>query len=300
MSIEVNDYSFKTVQRGHGAPLVFVHGSASDYRTWQVQQDQLASHFHTINYSRRYHWPNKPIAQGADYAMAEHVDDLAALLCELDATPAHLVGHSYGALVCLLLAVRAPELVRTLVIAEPPAITLFVSNRPKPAEILRLLLSRPRTAVAIIKFGATGVAPTMAAMKRDDMEEALRLFGTATLGTDTFVSLSVARREQARANLIKAELFGSGFPPLDDRQLRRIQVPTLLVSGQLSRRLFQHLLDRLEELLPRTTRIEVPGASHIMHEDNPSAYNAELLSFLRGTVSSTPPAATSSQSDQRP
>jgi pimeloyl-ACP methyl ester carboxylesterase len=42
---------------------------------------------------------------------AEHVDDLEALLRLLDAAPAHLVGHSYGAFVCLLLAIRKPQIV---------------------------------------------------------------------------------------------------------------------------------------------------------------------------------------------
>jgi pimeloyl-ACP methyl ester carboxylesterase len=54
----------------------------------------------------------------------------------------------------------------------------------------------------------------------------------------------------------------------------------LLVSGQRSPRLFHRLLDRLEELLPNTKRVDIGGASHIMHEDNAAAYNAALRSFL--------------------
>jgi hypothetical protein len=78
----------------------------------------------------------------------------------------------YGAFVRLLLAIREPGLARTLVLAEPPVITLFVSNSPKPSEILRLMLSRPRTAVSIVRFGATGVGPATAAAKRGDTEAA--------------------------------------------------------------------------------------------------------------------------------
>jgi pimeloyl-ACP methyl ester carboxylesterase len=132
-SITQNGYRFEYVERGSGEPVVFVHGSASDYRTWQAQQDEFAQHFRTMPYSRRYHWPNDEIAEGADYSMTEHVEDLRALLRLLNATPAHLVGHSYGAFVCLLLAIREPGLVQTLALAEPPAITLFVSNQPKQA-----------------------------------------------------------------------------------------------------------------------------------------------------------------------
>ena len=283
-TFDVNGYTFKYIEDGKGEPAVLVHGSASDYRTWQAQQDHFANDFRTITYSRRYHWPNEPIPEGADYVMAEHVQDLEALLCHLDAAPAHLVGHSYGALICLELAMQAPERVRSLVLAEPPAVTLFVSNSPRPLELLKLLVTRPRTAVGIIKFGAKGIDPATAALERNDTAEALRIFGKASLGDATFRTLSEARLQQARANFIKAELLGSGFPPLHDEQLRSIQAPTLLLCGQSSPRLWHRLTGRLQELLPRTERTEIPGASHIMHEDNAAAYNAVVLSFLSGTT----------------
>jgi pimeloyl-ACP methyl ester carboxylesterase len=268
------------VEAGTGDPLVFVHGSVSDHRTWQGQVEAHADRFRTIAYSRRYHWPNPPIADGADYAMGEHVDDLASLLERLDATPAHLVGHSYGALVCLLLAMRSPQRVKSLVLIEPPAITLFVSDPPKPHEILKLLLARPRTAVGIVRLGATGFAPATAAVRKNDPDKAIRHLGRATLGAETFARLSRERLEQVRANLIGAELLGSGYPPLAAQDVRRIEVPVLLVSAHNSPRVFHRLADRLEELLPRCTRIEIPEASHIVHEDNAPAFTAAVRSFV--------------------
>jgi pimeloyl-ACP methyl ester carboxylesterase len=279
-NVQLNGYSFEYMERGSGEPLVFVHGSVSDHRTWQLQQDKLAECYRTIAYSRRYHWPNAQIADNADYVMAEHVDDLLALIQALDAAPAHLVGHSYGAFLCLLLAIQEPGVVRTLVLAEPPAITLFVSNQPKPTEILSLLVTRPRTAVAILRFGVSGVGPATEAIRRDEIETALRLFGSATLGREAFDQLSELRLSQVRDNLIKAELLGSGYAPLDAREVRTIQTPTLLLNGQESPRLFHHIIDRLEELLPHAERVQIPGASHIVHEDNPAAYGDAVMSFL--------------------
>lgn len=279
-TIKLNGYRFNYVERGHGQPLVFVHGSASDRRTWQGQQDEFSKHYRTIAYSRRYHWPNEPIAEGADYSMDQHVRDLERLLRDSGHAPVHLVGHSYGAFVSLLLAMQSPELVHTLVLAEPPAITLFVSNPPRPLELVKLLFSRPRTAVALVKFIARGFAPATAAMKRDEMDSALRIFGEATLGSTAFARLTPARREQARANLIKAELLGSGFPPLDPAAIRRFEIPTLLVSGENSPALWLYVLDRLDELLAQAERVEIPGVSHIMHEDNVASYNRVLHEFL--------------------
>lgn len=280
--LNINGASFEYVEQGVGEPLVLVHGSASDYRTWHRQLDEFGKQYRAIAYSRRYHWPNKQIPEGVDYAMAEHVDDLQALLRSLDAAPAHLVGHSYGAFVCLLLAMREPRLIRTIVLAEPPVITLFVSNSPKPLEILRLLLSRPRTAVAILKFGAKGVAPATKAFQRGDRETGIRVFGDAVFGTGGYRRLPESRKEQVHDNVtnVEAELLGSGFVPLDTDQVRNVQTPTLLLTGETSIGLFHHLTNRLEELLPHSEWIEIPGASHMVHEDNAPAYNAPVLSFL--------------------
>lgn len=96
-SIDIKGTRLECLEDGSGDPLVLVHGSASDYRTWDCQRRAFSERFRTLAYSRRYHWPNEPICDGADYSMVEHVDDLQALLGALDAAPAHLVGHSYGA-----------------------------------------------------------------------------------------------------------------------------------------------------------------------------------------------------------
>ena len=278
--LNINGTRLEVIEQGTGEPVVFVHGSASDHRTWKRQLEDLGKQFRAVAYSRRYHWPNEGIPSDADYSMAEHVDDLQALLRSLDAGAVHLVGHSYGAFVALLLAMREPRRVRTLTLAEPPVITLFVSNEPKPAEILRLLFSRPRAAIALVRFGARGVGPATLAARRGDLDAAMRIFGTAVLGSEFYRGLSSSRLEQVGANAIAAEFLGSGFAPLKDEDVRGIQAPTLLVSGQHSPAVFHRLLDRLEELLPHAERVEVRGASHIMHEDNATAYNAALRSFL--------------------
>lgn len=281
-SVNINGDLLEYTERGSGEPLVLVHGSASDYRTWQLQLDAFATHFRTIAYSRRYHWPNRPIPDGVDYSILQHVEDLQRVVHSLDAMPAHLVGHSYGALLCLMLVMREPQVARSLVLAEPPAMTLFVSSNPRLPEILKVLVTRPRTAVAIIKFGAVGVAPAQRAFRRGEMEAGLRIFGDAVFGHGGFDRMHETRKAQVRDNLsnVKAELLGSGFPPLDPDRVRAIEAPTLLMTGGHSVSLFHYLVDRLQELLPDAERTEIQGASHMMHEDNELAYNRAVESFL--------------------
>lgn len=281
-SIQIEGASLYCEVIGQGDPLVLVHGSASDSRTWARQREAFSRGFRTIVYSRRYHWPNEPISEGVDYSMEQHVQDLTSLIRSLDLAPVHLVGHSYGGFVSLLVAMRNPELVRTLVLAEPPAITLFVSSTPKLLEILRLLLSRPRTALALVKFGSKGVVPAQKAFKRGDSSEAIRRFAEAVFGPGGYDRFSEERKKQVNANLtnVKAEVLGSDFLPVDPDQVRRLEMPTLLLTGEHSIELFRLLVDRFEELIPHTDRVEIPGGSHTMNEDNPPAFNAAVLNFL--------------------
>ncbi len=242
---------------------------------------ELESRFRVVRYSRRYHWPNEPIAEGAEYAMSDQVDDLEQLLQQLGLAGAHIVGHSYGAYLALMVAIRNPTLLGRLVLAEPPVIPLFTSFPPKPQEVLWLLVTKPNTALPIIRFAATGLGPASSAAKNDDMETATAHFGKAVLGSDAFKNLSQARMQQVRINSSKAELLSDSFmTPLDENDVRHIKARTLLVTGDQSPIVFHRLIDGLEELLPNRERVNIPKASHIMHEDNSAAFNRAVLSFL--------------------
>jgi pimeloyl-ACP methyl ester carboxylesterase len=279
-NLEIGSYRFACVERGEGSPVLFVHGSVSDYRTWLPQLEVFGKRYRAIAYSRRYHWPNAPIPDGADYSMTQHVADLAALIKELAVAPIQLVGHSYGAFLCLLLAIRQPDLVRSLVLAEPPAVTLFVSNKPTLPELLWLLATRPGTAAAVLKFGIRGLAPATRTMRAGRSDEALRIFGTAVLGAEIFGKLSTARMRQVHENLIAAEFVGSGFAPLRSAWVKDIRIPVLLLSGAGSPALFHRIIERLHALLPESRHIDIRGASHIVHEDNAPAFNQALATFL--------------------
>lgn len=280
--LDINGYSIEYNETGSGEPVVLVHGSASDYRTWQFQRQAFGGDYRVIDYSRRYHWPNTPIPDGADYSMDEHVDDLQCLLQRLELAPAHIVGHSYGAFLGLLLALRKPALVRSLVLCEPPVITLFVSSDPKPLEILQLLLSKPRTALEIAKFGMLGVEPARRAFRKGNLQKGMQLMAQAIFGPGGYERLPESHKTQVADNLsnVRMEVLGPGFAPLDKNKLKILSAPSLLVSAGNSIGLFRQLTDHLETLLRNVQRSEIPGASHLMHEDNPEAFNRAVLSFI--------------------
>ena len=277
-----NGTSLEVSDQGAGEPLVLVHGSASDYRTWHRQVPAFAEHYRTVSYSRRYHWPNPPIPENGEYRLHEHADDLLALLDELDARPAHLVGHSYGGVVCLVAAMRAPQLVRSLVLEEPPVLSLFVSVPPAPAELLASAFRRPLTTAGIIKLGALSLGPATAAARERDLDRVVQLTGRAILGRSAYEALSEERLQQVRANTFPEELLSEGFlPRLSQAEVSRVEAPVLLVGGRRSPFVFGRLLGELQRLLRNAQRTVIENASHLAHEDDPAGFNRQVLSFLR-------------------
>jgi pimeloyl-ACP methyl ester carboxylesterase len=125
-------------EKGSGTPVVFGHGSLSEMTYWNDQVNAFASDYRSLAYSRRYDFPNHNPAR-PNYSAVTDAEDLAAFIRTLHLGRVYLVGHSYGALTALYLAVRHPELIRAMVLAEPPAIPLLEDvSGPDRAQALRL------------------------------------------------------------------------------------------------------------------------------------------------------------------
>lgn len=113
---------------GAGPRLLLVHGSFARAEDTFVAQRELADTFRLVFVTRRgFHSDSERVDWEADAA------DLVELLDE----PAHVVGHSYGGLGCLLASARVPEQVRSLTVIEPPAFSLL----PDDPDVARLVAS---------------------------------------------------------------------------------------------------------------------------------------------------------------
>jgi pimeloyl-ACP methyl ester carboxylesterase len=269
-------------EHGQGEPVVLVHGSISDLRTWDALTPLLARRHRVIRYSRRFHWPNAPMGDGDTYRMEQHVDDLRQLIDAVVRGPAHVVGNSWGAYVALVLAMRHPDRVRSLVLEEPPLLPLFVGAPPSPVRLLPLFFTRPRTAFAFVHTIATGLAPAESALKKGDKEKAMLTFARMAVTPEFFARMTPARLEQARQNLaaLEGDVTGKGLLAVTPSEVRRVTTPALVMVGAQSNRILPRVCERLTELLPNGRKVSVANASHLMHEDNPDEVSRLVLEFL--------------------
>ncbi len=270
-TIHVNGAELHYLEQGTGDPLVFVHGGLSDFRSWAFQIEPFSQHYRVITYSRRYHYPNAWTDDRPAYLAALHRDDLATLMKQLGLTPAHIVGSSYGAYIALLLAVDHQELVRTLVLGEPPAFPL-VQHVPWGESLLQAHMTNV-------------IDSSRQAFQSGNAERGIRTFIDAVVGQGAFdlmpppargMMLDNAREMQLEVST-PVELYFSTFTCKD---ARRIEAPTFLLTGELSPRWLWLITDELERCLSNTERTMIPGASHGMHNMNPQAYNETVLAFL--------------------
>ena len=279
----INGTELAFVEQGRGQPVIFVHGGVGDYRAWDLQIPAFAAHFRAIALSCRGAWPNRKLDRDAPITLDTFVEDLASFITELDLAPAHLVGHSSpGGFGGLLLAHRYPELLRSLVLLEPPAFPLLgVNIPPTPLQVLRLLARNPTAGIGFIKFGARGIAPAMRAFDRGDDERGLRVFMVAVAGKERVAAIpdEVFREFVGNVGPFKAQLR-AGFPPFDEDEARSIRLPTLLVAGTDTPAPLTAVTDRLEQVLPDVTRLSIAGASHNMFNSHPAEFNDGVMEFL--------------------
>ena len=268
--LQVNGTSLAYYERGEGDPMILVHGGVSDLRTWNVIEDRLAARFRVIVYSRRYAWPNPPNDEVQNDLWQQDIDDLEAIINALGLSPVHLVGNSAGAYLGLLLAHRKPKLFRSLVLEEPPVMSIFsLSTPPTLMQVISFLWNYPWDFFPIMKFGIMVMGPAISALKRGNHAASIDIFGKGVLGTDIYNKITDERREQMLQNLPLAFLLKNVLPPFSEDDARSLTVPTLFLSGENTPNYQRPITRRLLALIPGAQEKVISNASHFMHEDNP-------------------------------
>jgi pimeloyl-ACP methyl ester carboxylesterase len=104
-------------EAGSGAPVVFVHEFAGDYRSWEPQMRYFARRYRCIAFNARG-WPPSEVPQdAARYSQARASDDIRCVLDGLKIDKAHIVGLSMGGLATLHFGLTYPKRARSLLVA---------------------------------------------------------------------------------------------------------------------------------------------------------------------------------------
>jgi pimeloyl-ACP methyl ester carboxylesterase len=216
------------VSHGDGAPVLLVHGLASDGEAMAPVASALASAgARAIAYDRRgYGASGAPEPYGGT-TVEEQAEDAAALLRAVDAVPAIVAGDGFGALVALDLAKRHGTLVGGLVLSNPAL------------------------------FAVVPEATEQLSEQRAEIEEAVRAGGPGA-GVEAWlggrVSGDALQRARAAHRGFFADYAGMATWPVSRRELRSLAVAAVVVTGPTSPPHIVAAADALAGLLPSGAR----------------------------------------------
>lgn len=243
--------TFYYEERGSGPPVLYIHGSG-DYSVFFVRSAvELGSGLRTIIYDRRgFAGSAGSLASG----LAQHVQDAAALLQQLDAAPATVVGSSAGGVIALGLTLAHPKLVSSLVLAEPTY---------QPAWVL--------TASAIRAFATMYLKRWLLLDEEGAAVGLYRWISTYAAGGNQFDSAPQAwqRVAAAHAHAAMREVTQLIRPWPSTHALGSIGCPITLLIGDLGQPLFHRTSERARRALPDCRVVRVENTAHLLAVDQP-------------------------------
>lgn len=240
-----------------------MHGSLS-WGTFAFRAQRPLANAHALALPDRRGYGASTASGPSDFAI--DTGDIAALLGER----AHLVGHSYGAVVALLVAARRPEAVRTLTIVEPAAFAVARSDEAV-SELIANLADLYATAASLTEAEfMLRFLEGFGYRRGVDMPARLKL---------TPIAIRAARTTMTERPPWEAEI------PLD--ALASTDHPRLVVSGRwdnlaageqaLGRRAFAAVCDTLTHALD-ARRVIIDGWAHGC-QNSGKPFNDSLRSF---------------------
>lgn len=248
------------LDRGAGRPLLLLHGTGDNARTWDLLTPSLSETFRVLALDQRGHgesdWAVPPAYRCEDY-----MRDLTAVIDILGLDGMILLGHSMGALHATLYTARNPGRVASLI---------HVDIEPFPPDWNRRYL-----------IGLYKNLPDAYASPEEYTDEIAR-------------NAPYARRERLRDLAMKSlTRKGDRWYRTYDREilarfdhydlrghLADIRCPALVLRGAESRVLGQEAAERMARDLPAGELCEIPKATHPAHLDNPEAFRDAVMGFL--------------------
>ncbi len=258
--LEVDGVNLAYEERGSGPPVLLIHGTGG--ALWEPLPGLLAGEHRTIWYHRRSFGDSAhpPLSE-----LPRHTRDAAGLLEGLGAVPAVVVGHSMGGVISIDLAIRRPDLVRALVLVEPP---LHFTQHPSE-EMQREM----------------GVTMELRAASGDEAaaEHFMRWATTTTDGWNGFELTTPEDRAHLLGNstAIVHELEGGTGDHVTEAELAAIGCPAICLVGDITLPDYWDAARRIEAALPALEIVGVPGASHVLHVTHPQAV-ADAVSRMSG------------------
>jgi pimeloyl-ACP methyl ester carboxylesterase len=261
------------VRAGEGPLILFLHGFPEFWYSWRHQLPAFAGDYTVVAPDQRGYAETD---HTGPYDVATLRADMVALIRHLGHEKAHVVAHDWGGAIAWALAMRHPEAVESLVIANSPHPVAFQRELRRFRQLRRSWY---------MFFFQLPWLPERLASRGNYRPMARMMIRDARPGAFT--------REDVMAYLDCWRTYGLGGgidwyragirgmrKGMRDAKGARVQAPTTVIWGEDDTYLGVHLLDGLEELVPGIVVHRLPMVSHWVQHEEPQEFNRLLRQHL--------------------
>lgn len=249
---------------GTGAEtVVLLHGFTGTRKTWKHTVTALSTKYQTVVLDMPGHGrteTKQPIT------MAQFAQDLRALLLSVGIQKHHLIGYSMGGRAALSYATQYPEMLLSLVLeSASPGIASEedrMKRKQRDDELAIRILEQP-----IEHFV--------------DEWEQLPLFDSQKgLPKEIREIIRDERTGQTRSGLAYSlRGMGTGVQPSLWNDLQRLNIPVLLLAGELDSK-FISIGEKMNHTLPNSLLKKIFGTGHAIHVENHEEFDTVVMEFL--------------------
>ena len=259
--VRAADVELWVERRGQGPDVLLIAGLGDPAEAWQPQLDGLADRYRLTAFDNRGAG-RTPLTE-RPLSAATMADDAGALLRALEVPSAHVAGFSMGSAIAQELALRHPELVRSLVL---------VSTYARPDALFRSQLTFWRW--------LPEVAPSERAFYEAFFTWVYTPRAHADGSVDQIVEEALAFPHQQSVEAFQAQVDACLGHDTADR-LSQIAAPTLVLSGELDVILPPRFGRDVAQAIPGAQFEVLPGEAHQPFQEVPDEFNARVDAFWR-------------------
>lgn len=250
----VNGGEIEYEVNGTGEPVLLIHGTGVAATFAPTMTQPSLAGYRLIRFHRRGFAGSS--RSPVPFSMKDQAADALALLKGLGVSRAHIVGHSFGGMVTLQLAMDAPATARSLVIMEPP---IFNPDGPSPFAKLEALYTSGDKVGAMSAFSQASYGPEW------------RTLAARVPGGPAQVEKDVDTVFQSEAPAMTKWRFGA-------EEGARITQPTIYLTGGgrhgASRERLQMWIKGMEQFV-------IPNTTHAMLMEDPRAVAEAIAAFIK-------------------
>ena len=243
-------------------PILFLHGMTDNGLCWNDTALALEPYYDVILMDARGHGlSDKP---NFGYSAEDRVDDVIALLDQLDLPKLPIVGHSLGAETAALVAARYPERVSCLILEDPPFIEDLSRETPEAKQ------ERAE------KFKQSIL--TFSTMSLDDVIDKGRLDHPDWRQSEFFQWAKA--KKQVSVHIINGVLEKR---PFWRDYVSKITCPVLLFTGNndLGAIITPDVAEIIKSAVKQIKIVNIPNAGHNIRRQNFSQFYDEVKMFIR-------------------